>query len=49
MVDLVNYNAKSKDLDSDNERINSQIEIIYQNWVNLKEISMEPQIKLELF
>jgi len=41
--DLVNYNAKSKDLDSDNERINSQIEIIYQNWVNLKEISMEPQ------
>ena len=45
--DLVNYNAKSKDLDSDNERINSQIEIIYKNWANLKEISMEPLSNIE--
>jgi len=46
--DLVNYNAKSKDLDSDNERINSQIEIIY-NWATLKEISMESQSQIESF
>ena len=44
--DLVNFNAKSKDLDSDNERINSQIEIIYKNWATLKEISMESQCQV---
>ena len=41
--DLINYNAKSKELDLDNERINSQIQIIYKNWANLKELSMESQ------
>ena len=44
--DLVNFNAKSKDLDSDNERINSQIEIIYKNWATLKEILMESQCQV---
>jgi len=45
--DLVSYNAKSKDLDSDNERINSQIQIIYKNWATLKEISMEQENEIE--
>ena len=44
--DLVKFNAKIKDLDSDNERINSQIQIIYKNWATLKEISMESQSEI---
>ena len=39
--ELVELNEKSKELDSDNERINSQIQKIYKNWAILKEITME--------
>ena len=43
--ELVELNEKSKELDSDNERINSQIQIIYKNWAILKELTLEsPEI-----
>ena len=40
--EIVKLNEKSKELDSDNERINAQIKNIYKNWANLKELSAEP-------
>ena len=43
--EIVELNEKSKELDSDNERINSQIQKIYKNWAILKELTMEwPEI-----
>ena len=38
---IVPLNAKSKELDKENERINSQIQKIYKNWSFIKEISIK--------
>ena len=38
---IVEINGKSKIIDADNERINSQIKSIYKKWAFLKEISLE--------
>ena len=38
---IVEINGKSRLMDEDNERINSQIKSIYKNWAFLKEITLE--------
>ena len=45
---IVAINAKSKQLDNDNERINFQIERIYKNWSFLKELDIKDKnVKIE--